>query len=143
MSRMIRSQRSLPDLTLGLALSFAALGCHTDVTSPRASRSYQVTIENLTGGQPFSPGVLVTHNVEASLWRNGAPSSPGIIAIAEDGNNSVALASLTGAPGVSRVVAIDAPTFALEPDGLGAYPAIDAGDCSPWGSGVACWLPLG
>ncbi|MDX1639901.1 MAG: hypothetical protein R3281_18215, partial [Balneolaceae bacterium] len=44
-----------------------------------ATHTYRVTVENLTDGQPFSPGVLVTHTREARLWQAGRASSDLII----------------------------------------------------------------
>lgn len=73
-------------LASGLAMPAAA----------QDTRTYQVTIENLTTGQPISPGVAVTHDKRASLFQNGMPVSGGIIAIAEDGNPAVAAGVLEG-----------------------------------------------
>jgi hypothetical protein len=75
------------------------------------TRRYQVTIENLTGGQPLSPGVVVAHGPQAEIFGLGKVSSPGIQAIAEDGDPSIAAADLPGMPGVFAVVATTAPVF--------------------------------
>ena len=72
-------------------------------------KHYRVTIENLTTGQPFSPGVAVTHTQAASLFHVGSPASAGIRAIAEDGNPSVAVAALAGQPGIDQVVELASP----------------------------------
>lgn len=74
-----------------------------------AVRDYDVTITNLTAGQPFSPGVLVTHTRHASFFDVGARASEGLRLIAEDGSQSVAIAELTGRPGVLEVVDVNAP----------------------------------
>ena len=75
-----------------------------------ATRVYDVTITNLTSGQPFSPGVLATHDAAVTVWRLGSPASEGIRLIAEDGDNSVAVATLTGQPGIFDVKPVGAPT---------------------------------
>lgn len=75
-----------------------------------AVRMYDVTITNLTGGQPLSPGVAATHTKKQSVWRLGQAASEGIRLIAEDGDNSVALSSLTGQPGFADVQAVATPT---------------------------------
>ena len=75
----------------------------------RHVRAYDVTITNLTGGQPFSPGVLLTHTRRASLFHVESPSSEGLRLIAEDGNEAPAIAELTGRPGVLQVVDVNAP----------------------------------
>ncbi|MEJ7810746.1 MAG: spondin domain-containing protein [Gemmatimonadaceae bacterium] len=72
--------------------------------SRSTARAYQVTIQNLTTGQPFSPGVIVTHTKQAVVWRLGAKASEGIRLIAEDGDPAVAVAELTATPGVHAVV---------------------------------------
>lgn len=73
-------------------------------------RTYDVTITNLTSGQPFSPGVLVTHTRKVSVFQVGAAASEGVRFIAEDGNEAPAIAELTGRPGVFRVVDVNMPT---------------------------------
>lgn len=74
-----------------------------------ARKTYRVTIENLTSGQPFSPGVAITHTQQASLFHVGGRASEGVRAIAEDGDPSVALAALPGESGIDDVVAIASP----------------------------------
>jgi hypothetical protein len=74
-------------------------------------RLFQVTIENLTSGQPLSPGVVVVHRPTASLFAAGTYASAGIQAIAEDGNPAPAAGALPGVPGVFDVVATSAPVF--------------------------------
>lgn len=77
------------------------------------TRTYEVTLENLTNGQPFSPGVLVTHAPTVSLFNVGSRASEGIRMIAEDGNPDAAGAALNGMTGVSAVTAIDMPTHRM------------------------------
>ncbi|MEO5895730.1 MAG: spondin domain-containing protein [Vicinamibacterales bacterium] len=75
-------------------------------------KRYRVTIENLTKGQPFSPGVAVTHTQKASLFQVGSAASAGIRAIAEDGDPSVAVA-LAGQPGIDEVVELASPVHRI------------------------------
>lgn len=75
-----------------------------------AVHQYRVTLENLTTGQVFSPGVIATHTNKVSVWDVGAPASVGIQNIAEDGNELQAVTDLENMPGVFDVVDIDAPT---------------------------------
>lgn len=65
--------------------SNAKAGNGADKAHEAATHTYEVTIENLTDGQPFSPGVLVTHTKQASVWEVGKSASDLIILIAEDG----------------------------------------------------------
>jgi hypothetical protein len=74
-----------------------------------ATRLYWVTVENMTTGQPFSPGVIATHTKDQSAFRVGYAASEGIRMIAETGNPSVAVAALSGAPGVHEAKAFPYP----------------------------------
>ncbi len=60
------------------------------------TRTYEVTITNLTDGQPLSPPVAVTHR-GAPLFKVGRFATPAIEAIAEDGNQALAVNGFTGA----------------------------------------------
>lgn len=94
------------------AANAAALGARPDViaeANAAAEHAYQVTIENLTTGQVFSPGVIATHTKEASVWEVGARASEGIRRIAEDGDDATAVAELSGAPGLHAVISTLAP----------------------------------
>ncbi|MEO7158246.1 MAG: spondin domain-containing protein [Vicinamibacterales bacterium] len=74
-----------------------------------AEHTYQVTIENLTTGQVFSPGVIATHTKDASVWEVGATASAGIRSIAEDGMEATAVSELSQAPGVYAAISTLAP----------------------------------
>lgn len=71
--------------------------------------TYEVTITNLAATQPISPPVVVTHERSVSFWKSGQAASDGIIAIAEDGDPSVAVAALEGVAGVTDVVNVGQP----------------------------------
>ena len=81
-----------------------------DQVAAAATHRYRVTLQNLTSGQVFSPGVAATHTKDASVWAPGAAASGGIRLIAEDGLETTAVAELTGAPGIFDVVDIASPT---------------------------------
>ena len=89
--------------------------------SDDAVRIYEVTIENLTTGQPFSPGVFVTHTAQQSLFALGREASEGIRLIAENGDPSVAVAMLTGADGLADLVVVDAPIHRQGGPGSSSY----------------------
>ena len=107
----------------GLAAMAAAMIAHpglavsaNQANEPNANarnRTYEVTVENLTTGQPFSPGVVVTHSGRFSLFREGDRPSPGIIAIAEDGMPMTATEDLKAVAGVSDVVTIGSATMPI------------------------------
>lgn len=50
--------------------------------------TYEITINNITAGQPFSPPVLIAHTSKFRLFTIGKPAGKGVWRIAEDGDNS-------------------------------------------------------
>lgn len=76
----------------------------------RQTRIYDVTVENLTNAQPFSPGVLITHNSQFDLFTVGMRADTGVALIAEAGNEAVAAARNEGKPGVGNLMRIETPT---------------------------------
>lgn len=107
-------------LALLAVIVLAGSGSAVDASPPL--RTYRVTLTNLTHGQPFSPGVAVTHNGSTNVFEVGELASNGIEAIAEDGNEAPAVAEVTGAPGVTDVHDIARP---LTPSGRTVGPFTD------------------
>ncbi len=77
--------------------------------------TYEVTITDLTGGQPLTPPVIATHNGGIHIFQVGRPASFEVKEIAENGNLAP-LASALGADG--RVFDVEAGGFPLVPPGL-------------------------
>lgn len=57
-------------------------------------RDYQVTVTNMTRGQPFSPPVIASHRGAGAIWHPTRAASVGVKEIAENGNNSPLLDDL-------------------------------------------------
>jgi hypothetical protein len=116
-------------------LSLVALSClvltacdHNDNDEPApmppadVSYSYEITVQNLTQGQPLSPVGVALHG-DAVMWETGMPASEALEVLAEGGDNSDfiavegVLASASGAapigPGSSETVTV---TVVNEPD---------------------------
>jgi hypothetical protein len=74
------------------------------------ARTYSVTIENLTGGQWFTPPLVATHQGGEGLFEVGAPASLGAREIAENGNLQPMLDRLNASDHVSDVVVAVAGT---------------------------------
>lgn len=66
--------------------------------------TYEVTIQNLTAGQPITPPLLATHRRPADLFEVGQPASFGIKEIAENGNLGPMLESLEANKHISEIV---------------------------------------
>ncbi len=82
--------------------------------------TYEVTVENLTPGQPLTPPILATHKNQIDLFNVGEAASALISAVAENGDGSGLLAFLSGSSAVYDYVAGDAPLVpAADPGGSG------------------------
>jgi Spondin_N len=75
-----------------------------------ATKTWQVTVANLTppgpgapGSQPLSPPLFVVHSGKADVWSVGDIASHGVAAVAEDANNAVLESALPMLPGVKSV----------------------------------------
>jgi hypothetical protein len=66
---------------------------------------FDVTVSNVSGGTAFpgliSPVTWAVHDASASLFKTGMPASPGLEALAEDGNGSTLLTELAAMSGVA------------------------------------------
>ncbi len=51
-----------------------------------AADTFEVTITNITRGQQFTPLLLATHRADVKLFELGAPASPELATLAEEGN---------------------------------------------------------
>jgi hypothetical protein len=77
--------------------------------------TYEVTIDNLTAGQPMTPPVVATHRAATGIFTVGQPASFALKEIAENGNLAPMIAQLGADKHVSDSVAAAAP---LVPAGL-------------------------
>lgn len=73
---------------------------------PAMAATYEVTIENLTAGQPMTPALLVTHRQPDGLFTVGQAASFGLKEIAENGNLGPMLTRLGADKHVSDVVIV-------------------------------------
>ena len=98
-------------------LCAASFGALTLGASAQEMTSYEVTVTNTTTGQPFSPGVVVTHSPDIALFAVGDAPSEGIVAIAEDGKPDAALGALEGADGITKAMMLEGPIMREGGDG--------------------------
>lgn len=117
----------------GLALATViavAAGLALAAVSPAAGQqniTYNVTVENLTSGQPFTPPVVVAHSDQIDAFEVGQAASAGVQAVAENGNSNPLLTALGGSdavfdsatgtapimPGESATITVEAPAGSL------------------------------
>ena len=126
----MRTKRLRSVGVLGLMVALAlALGLATGASTALSQemRTYRVTVENLTSGQPFTPPVVVAHTDQMAVFEMGQAASAEVQAIAENGNNDPLVALIGGSdavmdhavgdgpimPGESAVLSVEAPSGAL------------------------------
>jgi hypothetical protein len=105
--------RSTHRLALAALTSVAA----SLLIAPSAfARQYEVTITNLTTGQPLTPPVVATHHGKHAIFDVGQPASVGVREVAENGNSTPLLASLASGPMIGDFA--ESTTGPLVPAGL-------------------------
>ena len=95
--------RRLSLLLIPVLIASAFLGGSSNARADNATKTWHVTIANLTSAQPLSPPLFAVHMNKVDVWSVGSVASTGVAAIAEDADNSTLTAALTGAPGVRSV----------------------------------------
>lgn len=91
-------------LAILAALSMLTLLIGAPSASAGQNRTYEVTIENLTDGQPFTPALVTTHKGNDELFTVGKPASFGLKEIAENGNLTPMLERLSNDSSFFEVV---------------------------------------
>jgi hypothetical protein len=105
--------------TLRLA-AILGVGALVALPSPVAqgsppTRTYEITITNLTSGQPLTPPVVATHRGAYDAFDVGSAASVGVQQIAENGNGGPLLAELSASKHVSD--SLETTTGPLVPAG--------------------------
>lgn len=80
-----------------IAMSFVVAAddvATTESHSSQRQRTYEVTVTNVTRGQTFTPILVATHSPRVVFFELGAPASPGLAVLAEDGNPAILAAEL-------------------------------------------------
>ncbi len=73
------------------------------------SQMYEVTITNLTPGQPITPPLLVTHSVNAGFFSIREMVSDNVQQLAENGNSEPLVKMLQGKSGILSIVQGETP----------------------------------
>jgi hypothetical protein len=97
-----------------LALSALAPAAVAAAAADRAGgpplRTYEITIDNLTVGQWFTPAVVGTHRRAVDVFEVGAPASFEVKEVAENGNLEPLVTALSAEKHVSDVVVAASPS---------------------------------
>ena len=99
---MRTSVRRLAGLTV-LAFSLVTSLVVAAPANAASVRTFEVTVTNLTEGQLFTPPVVATHRRQVAIFEVGAPASPGLQSVAENGGVPDLVAELTGNTHVDAV----------------------------------------
>ena len=92
---VIRRHRTLRGVgDLDPALDWQGPVGHLSITKLIPQRSYTVTVENLTAGQWLTPPNFAAHDAAVRVWRRGQAVSPGVQAVAENGDVPMLAAEL-------------------------------------------------
>jgi hypothetical protein len=94
------------------ALTLAPTGAGAAQTA-----TYEITITNLTGGQPLTPPAAATHKKSLRLFKVGTAASSAVQQIAENGNLGPMLDALAASNKVTEFVAAGAPDPILPDSG--------------------------
>jgi len=71
----------------------------------------RITITNITKGQIFSPPIVITHNNNFTLFELGAPASPELASLAEDGDPSLLVGEVSASSDVHAYTVADGPVL--------------------------------
>jgi hypothetical protein len=96
-----RAAATVTAVSLAIALAIPA--------AAESTRTYEVTIQLVTGGQPLTPPLIASHEGDTDIFSVGQPASFGVKEIAENGNLAPLITALAADPKVSDVVAAGAP----------------------------------
>lgn len=61
-----------------------------------AATQFEITVQNLTKGQPITPPVVVAHSPQLQLFKVGEEASQGLKELAQDGVTSTLIGELSG-----------------------------------------------
>jgi Spondin_N len=100
---------------LAVGAAFVFMAAVSSAAAEASVATYDVTIDNLTAGQPLTPPVIATHRAATGMFTVGRPASFALKEIAENGNLAPMLAQLGADKHVADSVAAAAP---LVPAGL-------------------------
>ena len=94
---MSKFSKSLTALALGTAILFTGCEDSMDDTEDdvNTTKLFEVSVINLTAGQPFSPVTVLAHNSEYKMFAMGATASLALEIMAEGGDNSKLLATVS------------------------------------------------
>lgn len=101
-------RRVVPLLAFVVLAAFAVPTAVAAHQSDEGVRTYVITVENLTDGQPLTPPVLATHRAATSVFTVGRAASGGIRGLAENGDVPGLVGELGAADHIGGITVADA-----------------------------------
>lgn len=115
---LFKLHKSVRLLAIG-CVAITAAACSSDndgngggnvITPPPVVMStFEVTVTNLTNGQPLSPIAVIAHQNTFPVFAIGSPASAGLETLAEGGDNSALLAEAMAVTGIGDTASGAAP----------------------------------
>ena len=90
-----------------IAAGLGFSGCGEDDDMMDAMPKYEVTVTNLTVGQPMAPAIAVLHNDNYTMYTLGEKASVALETLAEDGDNSMLITEAEATTDVDEVVSFN------------------------------------
>jgi len=87
--KYLNRNSGLPLFVTALLTSVVVAGCGS--SSSNSSKTYRVTLTNVTASQPLSPATVIIHTSDYHLWQPGQMASVALEKLAESGDNQQVL----------------------------------------------------
>ena len=93
---------------IAMGLGFSGCGDSDDEMMEEALPKYEVSVTNLTAGQPMAPAIVVLHGSGYKMYSVGESASIALETLAEGGDNSVLLTEAQATTNVDEAVSVGA-----------------------------------
>ena len=91
-----------------MGLGFSGCGDSDDEMMEESMPKYEVSVTNLTAGQPMAPAIVVLHSSDYTMYTVGESASIALEKLAEGGDNSVLLTEAQATTNVDEAVSVGA-----------------------------------
>jgi len=93
---------------IAMGLGFSGCGDSDDEMMDESMPKYEVSVTNLTAGQPMAPAIVVLHSGDYKMYSVGESASVALEKLAEGGENSALLTEAQATTNVDEAVSVGA-----------------------------------
>ena len=93
---------------IAMGLGFSGCGDSDDEMMEESMPKYEVSVTNLTAGQPMAPAIVVLHSSDYKMYTLGENASVALEQLAEGGDNSALLTEAQATTNVDEAVSVGA-----------------------------------